>query len=115
MWAKFEAYLEESYPGQQVNEKLENLSAKVQMALISSFLLSKKMNYHTNNVLKPDWDYFLKKLNKNRMVYIDHRRGYVCQQEEAFKVITNIFNTLNSLISEPVKEDNVSLETPFND
>lgn len=104
MWAKFEEYLEESYPGQQVTNKLDILSPEVQLALISSFLLSKKMSYHTNNVLKPDWDYFLKKLNNNKMVYIDYRRGYVSQKEEAFKVITNIFNTLNSILAEPAEK-----------
>ena len=104
MWAKFEEYLEESYPGQKVIDKLEILSTEVQLALISSFLLSKKMSYHTNNVLKPDWDYFLKKMNNNKMVYIDYRRGYVSQKEEAFKVITNIFNTLNSILAEPTEK-----------
>src|SRR5688572_10699011 len=106
MWKKFEEYLEESYPGQEVKEKMEDLSSEVKLALISSFLLSKKMSYHTNNVLQSDWDYFLKKLNSNKMVYIDYRRGFVCQQEEAFKVITNIFNTLNSLISQPAEQEN---------
>jgi hypothetical protein len=107
MWAKFEGFLEESYPGQELINKLEILSPEVQLALLSSFLLSKKMSFHTNNVLKSDWEYFLKKLNNNKMVYIDYRRGYVNQQEEAFKVITNIFNTLNSIIAEPADQEKV--------
>jgi predicted nucleotidyltransferase len=114
MWAKFEVFLEDGFPSQDVINKLEILSPKIQLALLSSFLLSKKMSYHTNNVLKSDWKYFLKKLNNNKMVYIDYRRGYVDQQEEAIKVIINIFNTLNSILAEPAEKEMDLTETVSN-
>ena len=104
IWKKFEGYLEESFPNQKVIFRIEHFSLETQIALISGFLLSKKMTLGTPKSLRTDWAYFLKKLTNNKMVFINPKSGYACQKSEALKAITNIFGSLNASLNLQIAE-----------
>jgi hypothetical protein len=98
IWANFENFLEGSYPYQNVVQRLETYSFDLQVALLSTFLVSKKLSLKTSGLLTQEWDFFLKKVNSEKKVFVSDQKEFVCQKEMAIKVITQIFQALNTIL-----------------